>query len=127
ADPSHDSAPSSALCGKTPAVAAPTLVSVTTVAAKRVTQLSWNYDPAACTPATCDQPDGYEVWRQAWNGGWGLLATTTATTYTDRVNMESLKTYNYKIRAYKNTDTSVFSNVKGVTTPQFSLTDSTCP
>ncbi len=126
-DPSHDSSPSAIVCGKTPAVGAPTLATVTNISAKKMTQLTWSYNPAACSPTPCELPDGYEIWRQAWSGEWGLVSKTGNSTYTDRVNIESLKTYNYKIRAYKGTDISVFSNIKGVTTPVFSLTDSTCP
>ena len=126
-DPSHDSSPSAIVCGKTPTVNAPTMISVSNISSKKMTQLSWSYNPAVCSPTTCEQPDGYEIWRQSWSGEWGLVSKTGDTSYTDRVNLEPRKTYNYKVRAYKGADTSVFSNVKGVMTPVFGLTDSTCP
>lgn len=126
-DPLHDSSPSAVLCGKTPAVGAPVLTSATNISSKKMTQLAWSYNASACSPTACEQPDGYEVWRQAWNGEWGLVSRTGNTFCTDRVNIEAQKTYNYKVRTFKGSDTSIFSNAKSVTTPLFGQTDSTCP
>ena len=73
-------------------------------------------------------PDGFEIWRQLWNGEWALMATVpNVGSYTDTTSIEPNKSYVYQVRAYKGTDESQFSNVKGVTTPAYSGSDGTCP
>lgn len=121
-----DSAASPAACGKTPAVGGPVLTAVTALNSLKV-RVEWSYDPAACVPAACSAPDGYEVWRQLVNGEWGVMGTTAATTYTDTIAIEPSAVYQYKVRAYRGGDRSRFSNVLKVTTPGYETTDSTCP
>ena len=122
-----DSAASTTVCGKTPAVNGPTLTAVTAMNSQKV-KLDWTYDPAVCSPVPCDTPDGFHIWRQAWNGEWVPVDTIpNVTTYLDTTCIEPQKTYSYKVRAYKGADTSAFSNVKGVTTPPYSAGGGTCP
>lgn len=122
-----DSAPSTVVCLKTPAVGGPNLVAVAAQNSMKI-KLDWTYNPAACTPNPCDTPDGFEIWRQLWNGEWALMATVpNVSTYLDTSAIEPMKTYNYKIRAYKGADESPFSNAQGSTTPAFAVGDAPCP
>lgn len=122
-----DSAPSNTVCLKTPAVGGPILTAVTPLNSSKI-ELDWTYDPAACLPNPCDTPDGFEVWRQLLNGEWALVTTLpNLSTYTDTTAIEPLKTYTYRVRAYKGADESAYSNTVGASTPAFTTSDGTCP
>ena len=122
-----DSAPSNTVCLKTPAVGGPNLTAVTPLTSAKI-KLDWTYNPAACSPNPCDAPEGFEIWRQLQNGEWTLVtAVPNMSTYTDTTAIEPLKNYAYRIRAYKGSDESVYSNVMGATTPAYSTGDGTCP
>lgn len=122
-----DSAASTTVCGKTPAVNGPTLTAVTAMNSQKV-KLDWTYNPAVCSPIPCETPDGFQIWRQAWNGEWVPVdSIPNVTTYLDTTCIEPQKSYSYKIRAYKGADTSAFSNIQGVTTPAYSSGGGTCP
>ncbi len=121
-----DSAYSNTVCQKTPAVGGPNLATVTARNSVKI-QLGWTYNPAACTPNPCDTPDGFEIWKQLVSGDWALLTTVpNVTAYTDTIGIEPQKAYNYQVRAYKGSDRSIYSNVKGVTTPAYATGDNTC-
>jgi uncharacterized delta-60 repeat protein len=121
-----DSAPSSTVCQKTPAVGGPNLANVTALNSEKI-QLTWTYDPNACTPSPCATPDGFEIWKQLVSGDWAKIATVpNSTSYTDTIGIDPFKTYNYQIRAYKGSDESAYSNVMGVTTPAYASGDNTC-
>jgi hypothetical protein len=124
-----DSSPSSTVCANTLSVGGPVLSTVTASPVTRSIQLGWTYNPATCTPIPCAPvPDGFEIWRLAMNGEWALLTTTAnVTTFTDKTNIEPLKNYSYKVRAFKGTATSNYSNVLGSTTATFNPTAGTCP
>lgn len=122
-----ESAPSNTVCMKTPAVGGPILTAVTPLNSSKI-KLDWTYDPAACSPNPCDIPDGFEVWRQLLSGEWALVTTLpNMSTYTDTTAIEPLKTYSYRVRAYKGSDESAYSNTVGASTPAFSTVDGTCP
>ena len=122
-----DSLPSATVCLKTPAVGGPNLTAVTPIGSSKI-RLDWTYDPTACSPNSCDTPDGFEIWRKLVNGEWALVTTVpNIFSYTDTTALDPLKTYTYRVRAYKGTDESSFSNTVGVSTPAFATSDGTCP
>ena len=90
-------------------------------------KLDWNL--IACTPNPCDNPDGYEIEKQVWNGQWALIKTMPGdkTTFTDTVGIQPLKTYKYRVRSLKGADESPYSNVAAVTTPPYTDSPPTCP
>jgi hypothetical protein len=73
--------------------------------------------------------DGYIVQVMAWNGKWIKIATTlqNVTTYLDKVAIEPLKTYTYRVRPYRGSDYSPFVTSNPVTTPAFTQGAGTCP
>ena len=57
---------------------------------------------------------GYEIYRKVGGGKWTKVKTITKNstlTYTDKA-VKRGKTYSYKVCAYKDTSTSLFSNTK---------------
>jgi len=122
-----DSAASTTVCARTSSVNGPNLVSVTAPNAMKI-RLEWTYDPSACTPTQCETADGFQIWRRVWNGNWVQIDTvTTGSSYLDTTLIEPLKSYSYKVKAFRGADISPFSNSLGVTTPQFSSESTTCP
>jgi len=122
-----DSAASNTVCGKTSAVNGPNLTAVTAVNAMKI-RLDWTYNPDSCSPAPCEPPDGFQIWRKAWNGTWVTIDTVAnVTTYQDTTSIEPQKSYAYQVRAYKGGDLSPFSNAMGTVTPEFGSESSTCP
>lgn len=122
-----DSAASNTVCGKTSAVNGPNLTAVTAVNAMKI-RLDWTHNPGSCSPAPCGTPDGFQVWRKAWNGTWVSIDTVAnVTTYLDTTNVEPQKSYSYQVRAYKGGDLSPFSNAMGTETPEFGSESTTCP
>ncbi len=122
-----DSAPSSIVCEKTPAVGGPNLTAVTPLNSSRI-KLDWSYNPAACSPVPCETPDGFQIWRFLASGEMGLVATVpNISSYTDTTAIEPQKAYSYKVRAYRGGDMSPFSNILQAVTPPFETTDGTCP
>lgn len=122
-----DSAASSTICGKTSAVNGPTLTAVTALNALKM-RIDWNYNPAACAPFPCAAPDGFQIWRQAWNGEWVQIdAVANVASFLDTTGIEPQKSYNYKVRAYKGGDLSPFSNAMAGVTPVFGSEATTCP
>jgi large repetitive protein len=121
-----DSTPSATLCRKTPAVGGPDLTAVTPLNSMKM-RLEWSYSGSSCAPVPCDAPDGFEIWKELWNGDWARIATVgNVTGYTDTIGIEPAKRSNYRVRAYKGTDVSVSSNVRGATAPAFTTGDNTC-
>lgn len=55
-------------------------------------KVSWNSVSGA---------SGYAVYRKTAGGGWGMIDTTTSTSYTDKSGMSNGKTYYYTVRAYR--------------------------
>jgi hypothetical protein len=122
-----DSASSATVCGKTMAINGPSLTAVTAINSLKI-RLDWSYNPAACSPNPCAAPDGFEIWRQAWNGEWvSIDVVPNVTTYLDTTGIEPRKSYTYKVRAYRGVDLSTFSTAKSVDTPAFVSGDATCP
>ena len=121
------SAISAELCSKTPAVDGPTLTAVTPLDSRRI-KLDWSYSPAACTPVPCLNPDGFEIEVQTVGGQWAQVArTANVTTYVDTLNIEPQMAYRYRVRAYKGTDVSSYSNELATVTPSYAAQHGTCP
>ncbi|QSV44723.1 DUF2341 domain-containing protein [Geobacter benzoatilyticus] len=72
--------------------------------------------------------DGYEIEVKAWNGKWVKTATVGAdvTVYTDNLGLDPLKTYTYRVRAFRGSDKSPYSNEAAATTPAYVPGDSNC-
>jgi uncharacterized delta-60 repeat protein len=72
--------------------------------------------------------DGYEIETQIWSGKWVKTASVGANvhTFTDTVGIEPQKSYNYRVRAYRGTLKSPYSNQAPATTPAFGVNDNTC-
>jgi uncharacterized delta-60 repeat protein len=122
----EDSLPSTVVCKETAALGGPVLTSVTALNSMKI-QLSWNYDPESCIPSSCDTPDGFEIWKQLWNGEWTRIATVgNIDNYTDTVGIEPARSYSYKVRAFKGENLSSFSQAMGTTASQYSSGDNTC-
>jgi hypothetical protein len=83
--------------------------------------------------------DGFEIEKLLWNERWLriLIVGPNVTTYTDTIGIEPLKEYRYRVRAFRGTQKSPYSNeaLAGCvrdgntlnTTPPFTQGDSTCP
>lgn len=71
---------------------------------------------------------GFELEVQAWNGKWVKIAALLpgSTSYTDTMGLEPLKSYNYRVRAYRGSDFSPYSNTATVTMPAYTAGDATC-
>ncbi|HEY3307263.1 MAG TPA: DUF2341 domain-containing protein [Desulfuromonadaceae bacterium] len=71
---------------------------------------------------------GYEVEVLAWEGMWVNIATLAAnvTTYVHASGLQSAKQYSYRVRPYRGTGKSPYSNVATVTMPAFTK-QLTCP
>jgi predicted GH43/DUF377 family glycosyl hydrolase len=73
--------------------------------------------------------DGYEVEVQIFNGKFVNIATLgpNVTTFTDTMGIEPEKEYRYRVRAFRGTDKTPYSNEATVTTPAWQEGDTTCP
>lgn len=89
-------------------------------------RLDWT--PIACAPDPCDDPDAYDIEREAWNGNWVRIKTVTGATltFTDTVGIDPQKTYRYRARSYKGSDYSPYSSTAVVSTPAYQSGDNTC-
>ncbi|ABB32694.1 Protein of unknown function DUF2341 [Geobacter metallireducens RCH3] len=72
--------------------------------------------------------EGYEIEVKAWNDKWVKTATVGAnvTTYVDAIGIEPLKSYTYRVRAYRGSDKSPYSNTASATTQAYVPGDSNC-
>jgi hypothetical protein len=73
--------------------------------------------------------DGYEIEVMIWTGEFVKIGTVAAdvTTYTDTLAIAENKAYTYRIRAYRGSDVSPYSNeAVSDTTPAYSEGDTTC-
>ena len=72
--------------------------------------------------------DGYEIEVQIFNGGFVKIATIAPnmTTFTDTMGIQPEKEYRYRVRAFRGTDNTPYSNEAAVTTPAWLETDDTC-
>ena len=88
----------------------------------RRVRLSW-------TDMATDE-DGYEVEVMTWNGLWAPIATltgTSASSYDHAQGLEPERRYSYRIRPFRGTDKSPYSNIATVMTPSFSSSPPSCP
>lgn len=122
-----DSAPSATVCSQTSALGTPVLTGVTAASALKIA-LTWSYDPAGCSPNGCATPDGFEVWKQLWNGTWNRIASLgNVASHIDTVGIEPSRSYRYKVRAIKGGDASAFSAPLEAVTPAYGNGSDTCP
>ena len=77
----------------------PTIGSTTTAASS--IKLSWQKISGV---------SGYAVYRKTSGSGWGMIGTTTSTSYTDNGGLKSGETYYYTLRAYKGNVNTAKSN-----------------
>ncbi|MBI5203469.1 MAG: fibronectin type III domain-containing protein, partial [Nitrospirae bacterium] len=77
---------------------------------------------------TSNDEDGFEIEVQIWNGRFVKIATVgpNVSTYTDTIGIEPQKQYIYRVRAYRSSDKSPYSNEASATTPAYTQGDSTC-
>jgi hypothetical protein len=87
----------------------------------RTIKLEWN--------DVADDEDGYEIQVKVWNGRFITTATVTfnENSYFDRVGIDELKSYTYRVRPFRGSDKSPFSNPATATTPGYEEGDNTCP
>jgi len=118
------SLPSTERCVTTSAMANQSLIA--TPVNSLTIRLDWT--PVACAPNPCDDPDTYEIERDAWSGNWVRIKTVTGdtSTFIDTVGIDPLKTYRYRIRSYKGSDYSPYSNVETASTSAYQAGDNTC-
>lgn len=87
----------------------------------RMIQLDWEDNSS--------DEEGYEIEVQVWNGRFIQTAKVDAdvVSYVDRVGIDPETRYVYRVRPYRGTDRSPYSNEASVVTPVFSEGDNTCP
>jgi hypothetical protein len=88
----------------------------------RAVHLSW-------TDIAVDE-DGYEVEIQTWNGLWAPISRVLGnhvTSFDHAEGLEPGRQYSYRIRPFRGTDRSPYSNVATVTLPSFASSPPTCP
>ncbi len=80
-------------------------------------KLDWS--PISCSPVACGTPEGYEVERLIRDGNWVNIATVGAieTTFTDRIGIDSLKQYNYRVRSFSGGSKSPYTSAVAYTPP----------
>ncbi len=85
-----------------------------------VVQLDW-------TDNATDE-DGYEVEEMMWNGRYSKIATLApdVISFIDKRGVQSGKTYTYRVRAFRASDMSPYSNEAFVTMPVWNISDDTC-
>ncbi len=72
--------------------------------------------------------EGFELEKRLFNGTYIKIATLgpNVTTFTNWIGVEPEKEYNYRVRAFRGTDKTPYSNVATVTTPAWQEGDETC-
>ncbi len=120
-----DSAYSVEKCATTSAVSSQNLSASAVNSAK--IRLDWT--AVACVPIGCDNPDGFEIERQVRYGNWVRLAVVGGTTlsYIDTISIEPNKQYSYRVKTFKGSDKSPYSNTATATTPTYASSPSSCP
>jgi hypothetical protein len=73
--------------------------------------------------------DGYEIQVKVWNGRFVTIGTVGADEipYVDKVGIEELTSYTYRVRPFRGTDKSPFIVAEPETTPAYVVGDNTCP
>lgn len=88
----------------------------------RGVHLSWTDD--------ADDEEGYEIEIQAWNGMWALVKKVlggNVTSYDHTEGLEPSRQYRYRIRPFRGTDKSPYSNIAQVTMPSYATNPPVCP
>jgi hypothetical protein len=80
-------------------------------------RLDWTQ--RVCTPNPCDTPEGYEIERLVRDGNWVKIATvdSTVTTFTDRIAIDPIKQYRYRIRSFSGSVKSPYNEAVTYTPP----------
>ncbi len=120
-----DSGYSTEKCATTSAMAVQNL----SVAAVNSAKIRLDWTPVACIPIACDNPDGFEIERQIRSGIWVKLATVDGSTltYADTLAIDPNKQYSYRIKTFKGSDKSPYSNTATATTPLYATSPPSCP
>lgn len=113
-----DTAYSGEVCDQTYS-AAPTALTATALNSIMI-QLDW--------ADNANDEDGYEVEVKIWNGTFVRIAALNADviTFTDTMGIEPQKMYYYRVRAFRGSDKSPYSNEASITTPAYQQGDETC-
>jgi hypothetical protein len=89
-------------------------------------RLDWTEQ--VCTPVSCAPPQGYEVERLVRDGNWVKIATVgpATTTFTDRIAIDPIRQYRYRVRSYSGSLRSPYA--EAVTyTPPYTQGDNVAP
>jgi hypothetical protein len=72
--------------------------------------------------------DGFELEVEIFNGAFVNIVTTGPgiTSFTDTMGIEPAREYRYRVRAFRGSDKSPYSNIASVTTPPWQEDHSTC-
>jgi hypothetical protein len=110
-----DSPASIEQCASTLAIADQTLTATPLNSFK--IRLDWT--TGDCGTAACTQPEGYEVERMVRDGNWVRIATLgpTATTFTDRIAIDPIKQYRYRVRSFSGAERSPYAEAVTYTPP----------
>lgn len=71
---------------------------------------------------------GFNIEQKIWNGEWVTVTSVgpNVTSHSDSIGIEPLQSYTYRIKAFRDTDSSSYSDQVTVTTPAFKAGDATC-
>jgi hypothetical protein len=110
-----DSVYSTERCATTLAIPAQSL----TATALNAFKIRLDWTPVVCTPNPCDPPEGYEIERLVRDGNWVKIATVDAgrTSFTDRIAIDPLRQYRYRIRSYTGALRSPYAEAATYTPP----------
>jgi hypothetical protein len=80
-------------------------------------RLDWT--EKVCTPTPCDPPQGYEIERMVRDGNWVKIATVgpATTTFIDRIAIDPIRMYRYRVRSYNGSLRSPYSEATTYTPP----------
>jgi hypothetical protein len=80
-------------------------------------RLDWTEQ--VCTPAPCAPPEGYEIERLVRDGNWVRIATVgpATTTFTDRIAIDPIRQYRYRVRSFTGTLRSPYGEAVTYTPP----------
>ena len=110
-----DSPASSEQCTSTLAIADQTL----TATALNSFKIRLDWTALACAPNACTEPEGYEVERMVRDGNWVKIATVgpTTTTFTDRIAIDPIRQYRYRVRSFSGAQRSPYAEAVTYTPP----------
>jgi len=110
-----DSPYSAEQCTSTLAIADQTL----TATALNSFKIRLDWTAGDCGSTACTQPEGYEVERMVRDGNWVKIATVgpTTTTFTDRIAIDPIRQYRYRVRSFSGAERSPYAEAVTYTPP----------